>query len=48
MAEAGLSAFSGAVAGAGVLNAVDEDDDGEEAALPDEFEVDEDEAEQEE
>ncbi|KAK4508622.1 hypothetical protein PRZ48_002361 [Zasmidium cellare] len=48
MADA-ISALSGAAAGAGVLNAVDEDDDddGEEAPVPDEFDVNEDEAEQE-
>ncbi|CZT18509.1 probable 26S proteasome regulatory complex, subunit RPN2/PSMD1 [Ramularia collo-cygni] len=38
----------GASAAAGVLNAVDEDEDGEEAPVPDEFEVDEDDAEVEE
>jgi 26S proteasome regulatory subunit N2 len=42
---ADLTRGSGATAAAGVLNAVDEDDDGEEAPVPDEFEVDEDEAE---
>lgn len=38
----------GASAAAGVLTAVDEDEDGEEAPVPDEFEVDEDDAEVEE
>lgn len=38
----------GASAAAGVLNAVDEDEVGEEAPVPDEFEVDEDDAEVEE
>lgn len=40
-------AFGGATAAAGVLTAVDEDEDGEEAPVPDEFEVDDDEAESE-
>ncbi|CAK1354092.1 unnamed protein product [Cercospora beticola] len=44
LASAGLT---GAAAGAGVLTAVDEDDDGEEAPVPDAFQVDEDEAEEE-
>jgi 26S proteasome regulatory subunit N2 len=35
----------GASSAAGVLTAVDEDEDGEEAPVPDEFEVDEDDAE---
>lgn len=39
-------ALGGAAAAAGVLTAVDEDDDGEEAPVPDEFEVEEDEAEE--
>lgn len=38
----GLGA-GGALAAAGVLNAVDEDDDGEEAPVPDAFDVDEEE-----
>jgi 26S proteasome regulatory subunit N2 len=38
--------LAGATLAAGVLNAVDEDEDGEEAPVPDEFEVDEDEAEE--
>lgn len=36
-----LGGATGAAAAAGVLTAVDEDEDGEEAPLPDEFEVDE-------
>ncbi|PPJ54259.1 hypothetical protein CBER1_05163 [Cercospora berteroae] len=44
LASAGLT---GAAAGAGVLTAVDEDDDGEEAPVPDAFQVDEEEAEEE-
>ncbi|GIZ38954.1 hypothetical protein CKM354_000234900 [Cercospora kikuchii] len=43
LASAGLT---GAAAGAGVLTAVDEDDDGEEAPVPDAFQVDEEEAEE--
>ncbi|KAM3415763.1 26S proteasome regulatory subunit RPN2 [Cercospora zeina] len=43
-ASAGLT---GAAAGAGVLTAVDEDDDGEEAPVPDAFQVDEEETEEE-
>ncbi|EME87497.1 uncharacterized protein MYCFIDRAFT_212910 [Pseudocercospora fijiensis CIRAD86] len=46
MEDLGVPAFGGAAAAAGVLTAVDEDDDGEEAPVPDEFEVDEDEAEE--
>lgn len=46
MMDAIQSSLTGAAAGAGVLTAVDEDEEGgEEAPVPDEFEVDEDEAE---
>lgn len=45
----GFGAGAGAAAAAGILNAVDEDDDGgEEAPVPDEFEVDDEDAEREE
>jgi len=44
MADLGLSTVSGAAAAAGVLTAVDEDDDDEEAPVPDDFEVDDDDA----
>ncbi|KAK4635108.1 26S proteasome regulatory subunit rpn2 [Fulvia fulva] len=44
MADAAAASFGGAAAAAGVLTAVDEDEDGEEAPVPDEFEVDEDNA----
>lgn len=45
----GFGAGAGAAAAAGVLNAVDEDDDGgEEAPVPDEFEIDDEDAEREE
>lgn len=44
----GFGAGAGAAAAAGVLNAVDEDDEGgEEAPVPDEFEVDDEDAERE-
>ncbi|KAK6434291.1 proteasome regulatory particle base subunit [Oleoguttula sp. CCFEE 5521] len=48
MPDLGFASGGGAAAAAGVLNAVDEDDDGEEAPVPDAFEVDDDDAEQEE
>lgn len=38
------SGFGGAAAAAGVLNAVDEDDDANEAPVPDPFDVEDDEA----
>jgi len=44
MADLGLSTVSGAAAAAGVLTAVDEDEDDEEAPVPDDFEVDDDDA----
>lgn len=47
MADIGAALGGGAAAAAGVLNAVDEDDEGgEEAPVPEEFEVDEDPEEQ--
>lgn len=48
MRDAGLSALlgsGGALAGAGVLNAVDEDEDGEEAPVPNPFDVEDEEEE---